>query len=89
MAKPKTKPEPAVNDPLGAAASLIMNGHYPKARAVLRERLADPQLPEAQRERAKGLLSAMRIEQGVWMTLAGGVGLYLLAVLVAVLKQPH
>lgn len=74
--------------PLQPALDTFAGGDYVAARRMFEGALADPELSEENRHVAKTLLQSIGIDRGTLYVGLACVGLYLLAILVAVLKQP-
>ncbi|MCA9551513.1 MAG: hypothetical protein KC933_15865 [Myxococcales bacterium] len=70
------------------ALDAFTEGDYPEARRRFAERIAAEDASESERNVARRLINATRLERGaLWVALAC-LGLYGLVIAVATLKQP-
>jgi hypothetical protein len=87
-AKDKTKRTAALSGPLAPAIQMFSRGDYVSARRKFDEALADSELSEENRQVAKALRGSLGFDAGTLYVGLACIGLYLLVILVAVLKQP-
>ena len=87
-AKEKSKRHSAPAGPLAPAIQMFSRGDYVSARRKFDDALADTELSEENRQVAKALRGSLGFDAGTLYVGLACIGLYLLVILVAVLKQP-
>lgn len=90
MAKTKKRSEVAApaKDRLEQPLTWFRRGDYPRARAAFAEVVASPEATDAEREAARDLMAATRVDRA---TLAAGLtclGIFAVAVTLTALVQP-
>ena len=86
--KEKSKRAAALSGPLAPAIETFSRGDYVSARRRFDEALEDKELSEENRQVAKALRGALGLDLGTLYVGLACIGLYLLVILVAILKQP-
>jgi hypothetical protein len=71
-----------------AGAAALARGHYPTARRLLAAQATHAGLPEGERELARSLIAATRLERGAVRVALACLALFALVVAVTALKQP-
>ncbi len=95
-AKPAAKGEPkgknkrsaTLSGPLAPAIDTFARGDYVAARQLFDEALADSDLSEENRQVARALKSSLGFDKGTLLVGLACIGLYLLVIFIAILKQP-
>jgi hypothetical protein len=87
-AKGETKRSAALSGPLAPAIDTFSRGDYVSARRMFDEAMQDKELSEENRQVAKALRASLGIDKTTLLTGLACIGLYLLVILVAILKQP-
>ncbi|MEM7678263.1 MAG: hypothetical protein AAF449_19910 [Myxococcota bacterium] len=92
MARSKKKKDASAkatnNDPLQPGVAAFESGDYALARRLLSARADDPELSESQRQQARDMIDATRLERGTLLVGLACVALFLFAVVFTALKQP-
>jgi hypothetical protein len=88
QAKGESKKSAALAGPLSGAIETFSRGDYVKARRMFDDALADKDLSEENRQVANALKSSLGFDKSTLLTGLACIGLYLLVILVAILKQP-
>ena len=78
----------ALSGPLAPAIDMFSRGDYVSARRMFDEALADSELSAENRQVAKALRGSLGLDLGTLYVGIACIGLYLLVILVAILKQP-
>ena len=86
--KPESKRSAALSGPLASAIELFSKGDYVEARRMFDDALKDSDLSEENRQVAKALRGSLGLDKHTLLVGLACVGLFLLVILVAVLKQP-
>jgi hypothetical protein len=86
--KEKGKRKAALSGPLSPAIDMFSRGDYVSARRMFDEALSDEELSEENRQVAKALRGSLGFDKGTLYVGLACIGLYLLVILVAILKQP-
>ena len=86
--KEKSKRSAALSGPLAPAIDTFARGDYVTARRLFDEALGDRELSEENRQVAKALKASLGLDKGTVLVGLACIGLYLLVILVAILKQP-
>jgi len=86
--KEKGKRASALSGPLSPAIDMFSRGDYVSARRMFDEALSDKELSEENRQVARALRGSLGFDPGTLYVGLACIGLYLLVILVAILKQP-
>ena len=86
--KSDTKRGAALSGPLAPAIETFGRGDYVTARRMFDEALNDSDLSAENRQVAKALKGSLGFDKGTLLVGLACIGLYLLVILVAILKQP-
>jgi hypothetical protein len=86
--KEKGKRAAALAGPISPAIDAFSRGDYVAARRLFDDALSDKELSEENRQVAKALRASLGFDAGTLYVGLACIGLYLLVILVAILKQP-
>ena len=78
----------SLTGPLSVAIDLFSHGDYVMARREFNAAIADPELSDENRQVATALRASLGFDKGTLYVGLACIGLYLLVILVAILKQP-